>query len=237
MIALQTTADKSVKILRQTVRVIYSKGYGKMPTIQDIKTWKEYSGNSQLPKKIDTLPDVNLDNSKNAVLADKISIFEGDITTLQVDAIVNAANSSLRGGGGVDGAIHRKAGPELLKECITLNGCAAGEAKVTKGYKLPAKHVIHTVGPYGEKTNILQGCYKNSLDIMLDVKLRTIAFPCIATGIYGYPNLPAAHVASREVRKHLEKNHDAVDRVIFCVFLPEDKVIYEGILQSYFPTQ
>jgi O-acetyl-ADP-ribose deacetylase (regulator of RNase III) len=154
---------------------------------------------------------------------------------LQVDAIVNAANSSLLGGGGVDGAIHRGAGPDLLEECRSLHGCETGQAKITGGYKLPAKYVIHTVGPRGEKPGLLQQCYRNSLKIMLEKKLQTIAFPCISTGIYGYPNEPASHVAAYEVRKHLESYNDQVDRIIFCLFLAPDQTVYEGVLQSYFP--
>lgn len=171
-----------------------------------------------------------------------------------MDSIVNAANNSLLGGGGVDGAIHRAAGANLKEECRTLNGCETGYAKITGGYQLPAKcnaligkslnfiyfticiaDVIHTVGPVGEKPGLLQMCYKNCLEIMLSKKLRTIAFPCISTGIYGYPIEPAAHVAVYEVRQHLEKNKEAVDRVIFCVFDENDERMYQGVLQSYFP--
>lgn len=154
----------------------------------------------------------------------------------QIDVIVNAANKALRGGGGVDGAIHRAAGNNLLQsECQTLNGCPEGEAKITGGYKLPAKFVIHTVGPQGEKPGLLQLCYRNSMQIMLNHKYRTIAFPCISTGIYGYPLEPAAHVAVMEVRKQLEKHYDEIDRVIFCLFGEIDEQIYIGVLQSYFP--
>ncbi|CAG9861962.1 unnamed protein product [Phyllotreta striolata] len=203
--------------------------------LSDIPTWKQFAGNKSLLPKIDVLPNCPIDSSKNSSLVDKISYFSGDITHLEIDAIVNAANSSLLGGGGVDGAIHRAAGSNLVEECRTLGGCPTGEAKITGGYKLPAKYVIHTVGPQGEKTDLLRNCYNNSLQVMLDNKLRTIAFPCISTGIYGYPNLPAAHVAAYAVRKHLEANPNAVDRVIFCLFMEEDKKIYEGLLQSYFP--
>lgn len=155
---------------------------------------------------------------------------------MQIDCIVNAANKALRGGGGVDGAIHRAAGWNFLQnECETLNGCSEGEAKLTGGYKLPAKYIIHTVGPHGEKPGLLQLCYRNSIELMLSQKLRTIAFPCISTGIYGYPLKPAAHVAVMEVRKQLEKHYDKIDRVIFCLFTDMDKQIYQGVLQSYFP--
>ncbi|KAJ8960029.1 hypothetical protein NQ318_009466 [Aromia moschata] len=203
--------------------------------LEDVFTWKKYASEKKLPPKIDMLPANKIDNSKNANLAEKISIFCGDITTLEVDAIVNAANSSLLGGGGVDGAIHRAAGPYLKEECKTLGGCPTGEAKITGGYKLPAKYVIHTVGPKGEKPVDLKSCYLNCLKIMLDKNLRSIAFPCIATGIYGYPNENAAHIAAYLVRKHLEAHADNVDRIIFCLFLDVDIKIYEGLLQSYFP--
>ncbi|KAJ8914558.1 hypothetical protein NQ315_010022 [Exocentrus adspersus] len=206
--------------------------------LKDIPTWGQYAAEeSSLPAKIDMKLGCEIDDSKNATLANKISIFCGNITILEVDAIVNAANSSLLGGGGVDGAIHKAAGPNLKAECKTLGGCPTGEAKITGGYNLPAKHVIHTVGPQGEKEGYLKNCYQNSLRIMLENNLRSIAFPCISTGIYGYPNEPAAHVAAYTVRKFLEANSDKVDRIIFCLFLDIDKDIYKGLLQSYFPLE
>ncbi|XP_068897737.1 macro domain-containing protein RSc0334-like [Tenebrio molitor] len=202
--------------------------------LSDIPTWQEYA-KKKLAPKIPCKTNSPIDNSLNSKLTEKISIFTGDITTLEVDAIVNAANSSLLGGGGVDGAIHRGAGPDLLEECRSLHGCETGQAKITGGYKLPAKYVIHTVGPRGEKPGLLQQCYRNSLKIMLEKKLQTIAFPCISTGIYGYPNELASHVAAYEVRKHLESYNDQVDRIIFCLFLAPDQTVYEGVLQSYYP--
>ncbi|XP_050502712.1 macro domain-containing protein CT2219-like [Diabrotica virgifera virgifera] len=211
--------------------------YKSYQTVHDIPTWKEFADAKKLLPKLDMLPGCEIDKSKNHSLVNKISYFSGDITHLEIDAIVNAANSSLLGGGGVDGAIHRAAGSLLKEECKTLGGCQTGEAKITGGYKLPAKYVIHTVGPRGEKTDYLRNCYKNSLEVMLDNKLRTIAFPCISTGIYGYPNLPAAHVAAYTVRKHLEAHEGDIDRVIFCLFMDEDKKIYEELLQSYFPLE
>ena len=150
----------------------------------------------------------------------KIKIIKGDITTLACDAIVNAANSSLLGGGGVDGAIHYAAGPELLAECRTLHGCRTGEAKITKGYKLPARFVIHTVGPvYYEHTPVeaealLTSCYENSLKLAKEKGLKTIAFPLISAGVYGYPQREAIKVAI-ETMKHYQDDFDEITLVLF----------------------
>jgi O-acetyl-ADP-ribose deacetylase (regulator of RNase III) len=152
----------------------------------------------------------------------RISIERGDITLLAVDAIVNAANSSLLGGGGVDGAIHRAAGPELLAECRTLGGCPPGEARLTRGYRLPAGHVIHTVGPVwrggdaGER-EVLARCYSACLAIARDRRFRDIAFPAIATGVYGFPREEAAQIAVAAARRHLADNA-APERVLFVCF-------------------
>ncbi|XP_041704788.1 ADP-ribose glycohydrolase MACROD1 isoform X2 [Coregonus clupeaformis] len=178
---------------------------------------------------------------RNEALDKKISLFSGDITKLEIDGIVNAANKTLLGGGGVDGAIHRTAGPLLRSECAELRGCETGEAKITGGYGLPAKYVIHTVGPIAmgevgeEERSRLRDCYHHSLEKATDTKLRTVAFPCISTGIYGYPPEQAVHVALDTVRKYLDEHHEKLDRVIFCVFLPTDKELYLKNLPLYFP--
>ncbi|MFP4025276.1 MAG: O-acetyl-ADP-ribose deacetylase [Thiohalospira sp.] len=164
----------------------------------------------------------------------RIELIQDDITKLEVDAIVNAANKSLLGGGGVDGAIHRAAGSELLEECKTLNGCETGEAKITKGYHLPAKFVIHTVGPvwHGGTNNepeLLANCYKNSLKLAVEHNIKTIAFPNISTGIYGFPKDKAAQTAINTVSGFL-KNNKMIKKVFFVCFDNENYNLYKNIL-------
>ncbi|KAI0255082.1 hypothetical protein BJV78DRAFT_1181146 [Lactifluus subvellereus] len=204
-------------------------------------------------------------------LLDRVSVYRGDITHVQVDAIVNAANSGLlgafathlilfwvatlaigvtrtgelrqvpAGGGGVDGAIHRAAGPKLLKECRTLGGCPTGEARVTAGYNLPAKHVIHAVGPvYHPKSTRaplqLASCYRISLQLAAEHGLRHIAFPAISTGVYSYPMESATRVALGEIRKFLDTDEaKEFERIIFVVFSSEDEAVYWGLIPEFFP--
>jgi len=173
----------------------------------------------------------------NAELNRKVCIWQGDITRLEIDAVVNAANTSLLGGGGIDGAIHRAAGPMLLAECETLNGCETGNTKITRGYNLPAKYVLHTVGPIGENPAKLESCYRTCLELVEKYNIRSVAFCGVSTGIYGYPLYPAARIALSTVRKWLEKddNKNKVDRIIFCTFLDKEQVCYTTLMPEYFP--
>lgn len=169
-----------------------------------------------------------------------ISTIRTDITKLQVDAIVNAANETLLGGGGVDGAIHRAAGRQLVEECDKLGGCKTGNSKITDAYKLPCKKVIHTVGPvYGSERSdslgghekLLRGCYRTSLELAVKHKLTSIAFSAISTGVYGYPSREAAETAISEVKKFLDEGKGGVlERIVFCNFMEKDEKAYDEVL-------
>ncbi|XP_029961767.1 ADP-ribose glycohydrolase MACROD2 isoform X2 [Salarias fasciatus] len=210
---------------------------------------KEYRRQDFIP--LEKIPTWRQENSSNdneegteltgrGGLSDKVSLYKGDITVLEVDAIVNAANSSLLGGGGVDGCIHKAAGSCLYDECHSLNGCETGKAKITCGFDLPARYVIHTVGPVARghvgptENSDLTSCYQNSLWLMKENDLKTVAFPCISTGIYGFPNEPAAEIALTTVKKWIEENPDKIQRVIFCVFLETDFAIYKKKMSVIF---
>ncbi|KAG1666868.1 O-acetyl-ADP-ribose deacetylase MACROD2 [Nymphon striatum] len=196
--------------------------------LDSIPTWTEYYAQnkerfqqSSVREKYPASDEIN----------NKISIWTGDITRLEIDAIVNAANSSLLGGGGgVDGAIHCAAGTYLREECLLLGGCATGDAKITCGYRLPSKYIIHTVGPRGEDKDLLRSCYERCLSIKEENNLRNIV---------SYPNENAASVALDTVRSWLENrsNYEKTGRIIFCLFLPVDVVIYEALLQEYYPVE
>jgi len=171
-------------------------------------------------------------------LNNRIEIFQGDITGLQVDAIVNAANTSLLGGGGVDGAIHRAAGNELLEYCRKLNGCSTGQSKITPGFKLQAKFVIHTVGPVwrggnNNEDNLLAGCYINSLKLAVENKIKSIAFPAVSTGIYSFPLVRATRIAIKETKNFLDTD-TSIERVIFVCYDTETFNIYKKEFSDIF---
>jgi O-acetyl-ADP-ribose deacetylase (regulator of RNase III) len=169
----------------------------------------------------------------------RFKVLQGDITKEKVDAIVNAANESLLGGGGVDGAIHRAAGSQLLAECRTLGGCETGAAKITNGYNLPAKYVIHTVGPVwsgskGGEDELLESCYRSCFDIVEEYGIRSVSFPAISCGVYGYPLERAANIAVTAIRSFLQRNQD-VERVHVVCFTSDVYDAYRGILQEQVP--
>ncbi|OAA33611.1 Appr-1-p processing [Moelleriella libera RCEF 2490] len=198
-------------------------------TLGDIPTIAQLYLSSALHKPASSLTSFPPSPSINS----KVGLIRGDITKLKVDAIVNAANGSLLGGGGVDGAIHRAAGPSLKSECRTLGGCPTGSSKATAGYELPAKHVIHTVGPIydthdpSQSERDLKSCYNTSLKLAAQNGYRTVAFSGISTGVYGYPSKGAAEVACKAVRKFLDHDDGSLERVIFVTFEQKDVDAYD----------
>ncbi|XP_006500314.1 ADP-ribose glycohydrolase MACROD2 isoform X11 [Mus musculus] len=226
--------ERLLKMTLEERRKEYIRDYVSLSTIL---SWKEEMKSKGQNDEENTQEAPQMKKS----LSEKVSLYRGDITLLEVDAIVNAANASLLGGGGVDGCIHRAAGPCLLAECRNLNGCETGHAKITCGYDLPAKYVIHTVGPIarghinGSHKEDLANCYQSSLKLVKENNLRSVAFPCISTGIYGFPNEPAAVIALGTIKEWLAKNHQEVDRIIFCVFLEVDFKIYKKKMNEFFP--
>jgi len=173
---------------------------------------------------------------RRKLMGEKILLVEADITTLAVDAIVNAANNSLLGGGGVDGAIHRAAGPQLIAECKAIGGCPTGEARITKGYKLPARHIIHTVGPVWHggaqgEPELLANCYRSCFALAHRHGLHTIAFPAISTGVYGYPKEAAARIAVAEIRQALAADPELRGVMLVC-FNPATRIAYETALNT-----
>uniref|UniRef100_UPI00398F222E ADP-ribose glycohydrolase MACROD2 isoform X4 n=1 Tax=Pristiophorus japonicus TaxID=55135 RepID=UPI00398F222E len=223
--------------------------------LKDISVWREDAKKLYLKEKLEDKEqdeysplkegtgedDEEVSAQKDLTLNDNVSLYRGDITKLKIDAVVNAANKSLLGGGGVDGCIHRAAGPKLLSACRQLNGCNTGDAKITLGYDLPAKHVIHTVGPVARGNcderlkRQLRNCYETSLKLLETQGLKSIAFPCISTGIYGFPQDDAAEIAVSTVKEWLADKRDLVDRIIFCVFLESDHKIYKEKMLHHFP--
>ncbi|KAM6956317.1 ADP-ribose glycohydrolase MACROD2 [Aplochiton taeniatus] len=191
-------------------------------TLDKIHTWRQARKENGEEEGKETL--------SGGRVSDKVSLYKGDITILEVDAIVNA----------VDGCIHKAAGSCLYDECNTLNGCETGNAKITCGYDLQAKYVIHTVGPVARghvgstETRDLTSCYQNSLKLLMEHGLSTVAFPCISTGIYGFPNDPAADIALKTVKAWVEEHPDQITRVIFCVFLETDYKIYKEKMTKFF---
>ncbi|XP_043552577.1 ADP-ribose glycohydrolase MACROD1-like isoform X2 [Chiloscyllium plagiosum] len=223
--------------------------------LKDISVWREDAKQIYLKEKLedkdqDEYPPMKektveegeeVPAPKTHKLSENVSLYRGDITKLKIDAIVNAANKSLLGGGGVDGCIHRAAGPKLLLACRQLNGCNTGDAKITPGYDLPAKHIIHTVGPIARGScderlkRQLRNCYEASLKLLETQGLKSIAFPCISTGIYGFPQDDAAEIAVSTVKEWLTEKQALVDRIIFCVFLESDHKIYKEKMLHHFP--
>lgn len=210
-------------------RILYRTMSSSLKSSQDIPTL------STLYRRKELRPSSNASPNPNQLYNDKISTIRYDITALKVDAIVNAANRGLLGGGGVDGAIHSAAGPGLLKECRTLGGCSTGSAKITGAYKLPCKKVIHAVGPVykdvATSEPLLRGCYRTALELAVQNECKSIAFSAISTGIYGYPSAKAAEAVVSEVAKFLTRPEaEMLDKIVFCNFLQKDVDAYARVL-------
>ncbi|KAG5715417.1 MACRO domain-containing protein 2 [Termitomyces sp. T112] len=225
----QSTTDQTTSNLDESSNIVR---LAKIPTIAE--RYKKSTLEAAVSDKILYQP--------NSALLERISIYQGDITRVEVDSIVNAANKSLLGGGGVDGAIHHAAGPRLLEECRTLNGCMTGNSKITRGYCLPARYVIHTVGPVyspdaaEEKARQLASCYRTSLEVAVENQVRHVAFPSVSTGIYGYPIVDATRVALDQVRRFVESEPGkTLERVVFVVWSNKDLEAYESLVPEYFP--
>lgn len=225
VLTLQRTLLRKTAVLPTT----YTCAYYKMIPLSEIPTLSLLHKLHRIPA-----PDDAEGYPPNAAYTDKISVIRQDITTLAVDAIVNAANNSLLGGGGVDGAIHRAAGPKLLEVCETLGGCDTGKAKITPAFELPSKAIIHAVGPIywsakpkGTHTRLLAGCYRKSLELATEHGLKSIAFPALSTGVYGYPSGEACIVALKTVRDFFDEGKgEDLERVIFCNFMQKDEDAY-----------
>ncbi|KAK3306505.1 uncharacterized protein B0T15DRAFT_492046 [Chaetomium strumarium] len=205
------------------------------------KLWPASPGSSPPPTLLGPNTSTGLPTPSKS-LNDRVALWRGDITRLQVDAIVNAANRSLLGGGGVDGAIHRAAGPDLYEECRTLGGCETGSAKITNGYELPCRKVIHAVGPIydpfkpEQSERLLTGCYTRSLELAVENRCRSIAFSAISTGVYGYPSQDAAPAALSAIRKFLVGSQgDQIDQVVIVTFEMKDLEAYNQFIPLYFP--
>jgi O-acetyl-ADP-ribose deacetylase (regulator of RNase III) len=198
--------------------------------------WSE--AGKKVKSKIDSRYPLELNDpiyKPNDSINKKISLYQGDITALEIDAIVNAASPGLKGGGGMDAAVHSAAGPFLMKECKSFDGCAPGETRLTKGYKLPGKNVLHSVGPLGKESEILTSCYKTSCDLIEKHGLKTVAFSCIGTGAFGFPLPDATKIACATMREWMESHQESVDLIIFCVYSNKELDEYKKNLATYFP--
>lgn len=198
--------------------------------LNDIPLWTDSSKKLKLKK-------VTPKYKPNTKINSKISIFQGDISTLEIDAIVNAASPGLLGGGGIDGCINSGAGRFLRKECESLGGCKPGNTKITKGYRLPAKYVLHSVGPLNKEKEVMKSCYTTCLELVESNNIKSVAFCCIGTGAYGFPLPEATQIACETIREWIEKNEDKIDRIIFCVYSNKELDEYTKTIPIYFPLE